>query len=314
MDYTMRRSRTHRALDAIVSDILERQHGAISRQQAREQGFTDRMIDWRVNRGRWEPVDFGVYRVAGDPETRWQRLMAACLAGPAVASHRAAGILWNVPSMPEEIVEVTALRHRRRRASDVIWHESYHLADRDVTEIEGIPVTRPVRTFLDLGAVLSAAVLEEVLDDGRRRNLLDIPAIWRRLEQLGDLRPGAMRVRRVLESRVAGDRPSESVLETRFRQLLRNADLPIPTAQFEIRVGSGSIARVDFAYPELSLAIELDGAAYHSSERAKRRDRSRENELVALGWRVLRFTWEDVRDRPTAVVSDLRCVHGLRSM
>ena len=54
------------------------------------------------------------------------------------------------------------------------------------------------------------------------------------------------------------------------------------------------MARVDFAYPELKLAIEVDGFAAHSTVDAFRRDRVRQNALVAAGWTVLRFTWPEV--------------------
>ena len=272
MDQNPHGLRTHRGADARIAKVAIRQHGAFSRDQALDVGFTRGMIDYRLATGRWAVADFSVYRSASTPPNWAQRLVAACLAGPAVASHRSAAILWNFPGMPEEIVELTALRHRRRRVADVSWHESYHLTERDITEIEGIRVTRPVRTMVDLGAVLTPSELEEVLDDGLRRNLIDMPSIWRRLDEFGDLRPGALRVRALLESRAWSDRPPESVLETRFRQVLRAADLPMPTPQLEISTGKGSTARVDFAYPEFKLAIELDGAAYHSSQKARRRD------------------------------------------
>jgi very-short-patch-repair endonuclease len=309
MDQNPHGLRTHHAADARIARVALRQHGVYSREQAMEVGFTRGMIDYRLTSGRWAVVDSGVYRSAATPPAWEQRLIAACLGGPAVASHRAAGLLWAFPEMPAEIIEVTALRHRRRRAGDVTWHESYHLTHREVTELNGIPVTRPFRTFIDLAVVLPSSRLEEVLDNGLRRQLFDMRSIWRRLDELGDLRPGATRARDVLMSRVGGERPSESVLETRFHQLVRDAGLPMPSPQFTIRTNGEAIARVDFAYPELNLAIELDGAAYHSSERARRQDRSRENRLVAIGWRVLRFTWEDVHDQPTSVLSALRCVH-----
>jgi hypothetical protein len=69
--------------------------------------------------------------------------------------------------VPAEIIEVTALRHQRRRYADITWHESYHLTELDVTQIDGIPVTRPVRTFLDLAVVLSAPALERIGRDYR---------------------------------------------------------------------------------------------------------------------------------------------------
>lgn len=210
--------------------------------------------------------------------------------------------------MPNEIVEVTALRHRRRRASDVIWHESWHLTERDINEIEGIPCTRPVRTFLDLGVVLSTDELETVLNDGIRRNLLSVSAIGRRLEELGPLRPGTRVVQAVVSRHRTGRRAPESVLETRFLQLVRSAELPEPVPQFEIGLGGGAAARVDFAYPERRVAIELDGAAYHSGEVAERRDRRRDNRLGAMGWRVLRFGWNDVTRSPDYVLGMMRAL------
>lgn len=233
MEPAQRTRGTHQR-DVIISRHAKRQHGVFTRSQAIEAGFSASAISRRRASKVWETVDFGAYRFAGTPSSLKQRLMAACLLGPAVASHRSAALLWELPGMPAEIIEVTALRHQRRRQADITWHESYHLTERDVTQIDGIPVTRPVRTFLDLAVVLSAPALEEILDDGRRRNLLEIAPIWRRLEELGDLRPGTKRVRSVLESQLDSDRPADSVLETRFRQLLREAGVPIPTPQFEI--------------------------------------------------------------------------------
>jgi very-short-patch-repair endonuclease len=87
---------------------------------------------------------------------------------------------------------------------------------------------------------------------------------------------------------------------------MRSNGLPIPVAQHEVRAGSDLIARIDFAYPERRIAIELDGAAYHSGELAQRRDGRRENQLGALGWRVLRFGWEEVTRRPEYVLATLR--------
>jgi very-short-patch-repair endonuclease len=230
--------------------------------------------------------------------------MAACLAGPAVASHRAAGILWEF-HMPDQIVEVTALRHRRRRASDVVWHESYHLTERDITEVEGIPCTRPVRTFVDLGVVLSPDDLEAVLNEGIRRNLLSVTAIVRRLEDFGALRRGNTTVRAALNRHAPGQRAPESVLETRFLQLVRSAGLPEPVPQHEVRLKGDVIARLDFAYVDRKVAIELDGAAYHSGELAQRRDRRRDNRIGALGWRVLRFDWNEVTRTPEYVLQTI---------
>lgn len=297
--------RTHR--DAAIARLSRRQYGIFTREQAVRAGFTTAAIKKRLSRGQWMLADHNVYRMSATPGGWNQRLLAACLAGPAVASHRSAGALWALSGMPNEIVEVTALRHRRRRNSDVIWHESFHLGDRDVTEIEGIPATRPVRTFIDLGVVLSGNELEVILNECLRRKLLSIPAIARRLDEFGPLRPGRCVVSAVLERQVHHLRVPESVLETRFLQLVRSAGLPEPVPQFHIPLAE-NWARVDFAYPSQQIAIEVDGAAYHSGEHTERRDRRRENELSASGWRVLRFDWDDVTRRPKYVVTTMRAL------
>lgn len=288
-----------------LARVTQAQHGVFTGTQFLEAGFSRDQLRYRIRTGEIEAVDHRVYRHAGTPSSWEQRVLAACLAGPAVASHRSAGHLWDFPGIPDELIEVTALRHRRRRSADVIWHESYHLSPRDITEIRGIQLTRPVRTFLDLGAVLDPGQLEEVLNEGLRRHLLSIPAVWQRMEQLGPLRRGAGRVRRVLEAHMPGPRAPESVLETRFLQLVRNAGLLLPVCQHEVRVDGKVVARIDFAYPEVKLAIELDGEAYHFGERADRRDRERVNDLVALQWRVLRFDWKDVTRRQNYVTSKI---------
>lgn len=282
------------------------QHGVFTRSQFVEAGFTREKLRYRIRTGEIVAVDGGVYRQVGTPPGWKQRLMAACLAGPAVASHRSAGFLWDFPGMPEHPVEVTALRHRRRKAGGIIWHESYHLTDRDITQIEGIPCTRPVRTFLDLGVVSSVDELETVLNEGLRRNLLSVSAIARRLEELGRLRRGTGVVRAVLDRHVPGQRAPESVLETRFLQLIRSAGLPEPMPQWEVTLPDGTVVRLDFAYVDRRVAIELDGAMYHGGKLAKQRDRRRDARLGDLRWRVLRFDWDDLTQAPEYAVSQLK--------
>jgi hypothetical protein len=163
MDQNLHGLRTHHGADARIAHVELRQHGVYSRDQAIEVGFTRGMIDYRLKTGKWAIADSRVYRSASTPPGWEQRLMAACLAGPAVASHRAAAVLWRFPVTSEGIIEVTALRHRRRRASDVVWHESYHLGGHEMTVVASIPITKPNRTLLDLGVVPMSNQLEEVL-------------------------------------------------------------------------------------------------------------------------------------------------------
>lgn len=247
-------------------------------------------------------IDHAVYRFAAIPTSWHQRLLAACLAGAAVASHRSSAALWNVPGYARDVIEVTAVRHRRRKASDVIWHESRRLDPRDTTDLEHVPVTTFTRTVLDLGAVVDESELLQCFDDGVRRSLTSWLRVSVELERFGNRRIGSGTVRRVLQRRSPQEVPRGSTLETTFEQLVRDFRLPSPVGQLEICDGLGQfVARVDFAYPDLRVAIEIDGSRTHAGTADWNRDLIRQNRIVALGWRVLRFTSVDLSRRPDEV-------------
>ena len=102
-----------------------------------------------------------------------------------------------------------------------------------------------------------------------------------------------------------------SVLESLLRVLLLTSGLPAPRPQYLVVDGLEVVGRVDFAWPERRLIVEADGFAFHSDREAYRRDRARMNELERLGWRVLRFTYEDVVSRPGYVVGLVRACLAL---
>lgn len=97
----------------------------------------------------------------------------------------------------------------------------------------------------------------------------------------------------------------QSVFETRLLRVLRDAGLPLPTLQHEIRHGGRVIARVDFAYPEAKLAIEADGYQWHSGRIAFERDLARRNALTNLSWDVMHVTWSDL-EHPERIVDAIR--------
>ncbi len=199
---------------------------------------------------------------------------------------------------------MTALRHRRRRSTHVIWHESQILFDDDLTELDRIPATTPTRTLIDLAVVLEPRDLETILDDVFRRGLSSPSRIRTLLEKMGSRRPGSTRMQRVLEERSTDAVLPQSYLETRFVQLVRDAELPAPQRQFRISIGD-RVAFVDFAYPEQNLAIEIDGFESHGGRRAWEGDLDRQNRLVEVGWRVLRFTSTDLERHADEVVRRL---------
>lgn len=290
-----------------LTSIATRQHGAFSRHQAFECGFTRGEIDRRVSTGAWRVLDHGIYATAGTPSSWHQQLIAVCLAGPAVASHRAAAALWSFPGFHAPPVEVTALRHLRRHAPSVVWHESRHLDHRSVTELDAVPVTHAARTIVDLGSVVDEATLMGALDDALRRSLVSTASVQAVLESFDTRRVGSGAVRRALRRRPATSAVPESVLETAFDDLVHVYELPAPLRQHRVRAQDGSVvARVDFAYPSARLAIEIDSVRHHAGTEDWRRELARINALVGVGWRALHFTAEDLRRRPAGVAHAVR--------
>jgi very-short-patch-repair endonuclease len=68
----------------------------------------------------------------------------------------------------------------------------------------------------------------------------------------------------------------------------------------------------DLGDPRRRLALEADSFTYHATREAFSRDCERYDELVSIGWRVLRFTWEQVMFEPDWVVDAVRRTLALR--
>jgi len=279
-----------------------RQHGLFTAEQARAVGISPALIKRLVASRELVVVDYGVYASVLTPPSWHQQLLGVCLASPAVASHRSAGALWRGPDMLQELLEVTAVRHLRRSSQDVVWHESFFLDDRDVTEIDGIPVTSATRTVLDLAGVLDDDHLVRVLDDFLRRHVTSIEKLGKELERMGPRRPGARRMRAVLERRIGVTVP-ESDLETVFESLLRRNGLPDPDRQVWVETAAGPF-RIDFAYIKYRIGMEPMGRRFHAD--TWEQDMARLAALSALDWQVLPYSDFDVRSREHLVVDGVR--------
>jgi very-short-patch-repair endonuclease len=74
-------------------------------------------------------------------------------------------------------------------------------------------------------------------------------------------------------------------------------------AGYPVVVGEELAATLDLAFPDVLLAIEIDGWAWHTDPERFQVDRRRQNALVTAGWTVLRFTWADLVERPAQVLA-----------
>lgn len=228
-----------------------------------------------------------------------------------MTSHRAAAGVWALASTAKRIHELSIPSERRIELPGVTIHRTQDLESVDVVVHRAIPVTTPARTLIDLAAVVPEDILEEGLDDALRRGLTSFGRLERRLCALGRRgRPGVATIRALLARR--GGATPESPLETRFLRRLRTAGLPLPVPQYEIRHGGRFVARSDFAYPDLKLAIEVDSYEHHASRARFERDRKRLNALTELGWRVVHVTWAQLCNESDELIRLIAALVGER--
>jgi len=227
--------------------------------------------------------------------------------GEAVLSHRAAAALHGFPGCRQGAPEITvpwtaATHHGHGRI-----HRATDLYSSDVAVVHGIRVTKRLRTLLDLAAVVSLEKLAAVLDDlvaARVIALEEVVTAAGIYARRG--KTGSTALRQVLAERGPGYVPPESELERRLLTVLRTGGLPSPARQHPLPALAGS-GRVDVAYPGRCLLIEGDGRRWHTKPASNKADRSRDNEAAALGWRTLRFGWDDLLTRPAWVCQVVRC-------
>jgi very-short-patch-repair endonuclease len=289
--------------DERIAAIACRQFGAFTINQARAAGFTRSAIQHRLKVGRWLRLHPGVYAIAGSPSTHEQRVLAAVMAcgRGAVAASRTAAWLDGLIAQQGDLVYVLVAKGQHQRARKGIVVNEASLTKSDVRTVAGIPRTAPERTVVDAAGVLRKPALESLLDDAVQSGLTTIPKLRRyiRERRLGH-RPGARVLRELLEDRTSRGVPHKD-LEKLFLRKLHGTDLPQPVRQHPC----GEFF-IDAAYPNAKLAIELDGLRDHFSADAFRRDRRRQNEIVLAGYTVLRFTWQDVDERWSAVEATIR--------
>jgi very-short-patch-repair endonuclease len=286
-------------------ELAARQYGVFTAAQATACGLPPSTLHHQVRTGLLVKLHPGVYAFAGSAAS-WERSqMAAVLAGGAEAavSHRAAARVWGI--LDNEELEITVPRRHSPRLLGVSVHRSGDLAAHHISRWKGFPVTKPARTIVDLGAVLPPAQVEDTLDRALTRRLINIAGVeWILTELSRHGRHGSGVVGTILNERALGREPADGQLEPRMARLLKQAALPPAVFQHPVHDPAGRfLAEVDFAYPELRLAIEVDGWETHGTPRAMAKDFVRQNGLVPHGWRVLRFTWVQVAHQPKYVAT-----------
>jgi very-short-patch-repair endonuclease len=275
----MREERIEPGPDALVARIAGRQHGVISLTQLNAAGIDRNGVTRRVRRKRLHRLHRGVYAVGHSGlsrEGRWMAAVLACGAG-AVLSHRSAAELWEMlkPSGGPVHVTVPVAGGRRHRAGIRI-HRVPLLPPGATTFRGGIAVTTPARTMADLCGTIPAWELRRAI---RQADFVGLP--------IGDEATESDKTR--------------SDLERRFLRLCRRYGLPKP--EVNVRVGRFT---VDFLWREQRLIVETDAYVSHRGRQAFEDDRARDNDMMGMGFDVLRFTDVRIVKEPERVAALVR--------
>jgi Transcriptional regulator, AbiEi antitoxin len=289
--------RRTRTVEAVVAEVATRGHGVVERRELMRAGLSPDCIDRRVRKGALIEVHRGVYRVghrAPSIEADYRAAVLAC-GDRAVLSGRAAAHLWGLLRGRPPAPEVTA--PTERRVEGVVCLRCRRLETRDRVTHRGIPVLSVPETVVEMASCLSASALARAFHEAAVR-FGTVPA---EVEAVLERRPnstGAGKLRRVLRG---GERVTLSALESRFLELLRGHDLPLPrtNARFGRR-------RLDCHWPQHGLVVELDSYRFHGSRHAWEEDRRRERLVRARGDEFRRYTWGDVYESPALMLRELR--------
>lgn len=288
------------------SSVAARQHGVVSREQLLVAGLTRSAIRHRVAKGIFEPLSARVLRVVGSGPTDHQLAMAASLdATESVVALHSAAALWELPGFSLEPVHVVTTRRPHRGTMHLgIVHSSVRFDESDVAVINGIRVTTPVRTLVDLAGRLHPDRVERVCDTMWARRLITYRHLHDyavRLPPRGGA-PGARVIRRLAEARPPEFRPPESSAEHRVNELLEKAGVPELERQVDIGDNNTWIGRVDLADRRLRVLVEVQSELFHGSVLDQRNDQVRLERLRAAGWAVLEVQQFDIWHRPERVV------------
>lgn len=170
----------------------------------------------------------------------------------------------------------------------------------DASVARGLPATSPPRTLVDLARDLPLFDAVAEVDMGLNRGVAGLS----QLEEYVAQHPDGYRAARVRRVVALAEPKSESPMETLLRLILVFGGLPRPVAQESLHDQSGVfVGRADLYYPEARLVLEYDGATHQVS---LAQDNRRQNRILSSGFRMLRFTAGDLRDRPGFVVHQVR--------
>ena len=277
-------------------ELASKQWGVVTRADLDAVDVSWKWLERRLRTGEWRRVHRGVFRLGCNPPSAEERDMAALLAAGegAVLSHFSAARRLGLDVPRDDSVHVTIPEHRKAKVRKATVFRSRRLTSSDVSHQRRFRVTSLPRTLIDLASVLDDGWLRAAFESAVRQQRSYVEWISRTLAEHGSGRRGVARLRALVEEYLEGSGElTDSVLEALALELAKATGSP-PKLHWNILKGARHVAEVDFAWPERRLCVQCDGWQWHGTRQAFVKDRRCDRQLAALGWMVLRYTWEDV--------------------
>lgn len=292
-------------------------HDLFTTARLREVGVDESEQRRLVRAGELIRVRHGVYRPGGHLDPEAERLMSVrgtvpLLDGRAVVSHASAAVLHALPVPRSTLKRVCVTRPGASRGyqTKALRVRGCPVSDDEIVEVDGLRVTSPARTAVDLARELAfpwaVGVVDAALRSGVRKDVLRDHVV------AGARWPGNSRARAAVEF---ADGRSESVGESRSRVLFAQAGLPPTALQYGVAWNGTFVGRADFAWEDRGVLGEFDGLAKYGRLRhpdetvadAVVREKVREDRLRDAGYLVVRWT-DAEQDAPSMLLRRVRAV------
>ncbi len=260
-----------------------------------------------------------IYVPADRPPGLLERARVLTAATPgAWVSHESAALLTGLGLPPwlggGPTIHLSKPHALPRVRRDGVTGHRVRLIPGELTAVDGVPVTVPPRTWLDLAAALPLDYVVALGDQLIRRprpelELRSEPYAYkdglRLLIRQHPNMKGVEKARLALaEMRVGAD----SFPETFLRLAMRDARLPEPELQLRLDPQSCLSPSADLGYRHFRIAVQYDGA-HHLSREQQSRDNRRDEAFRNAGWAYFKVNADDLADGFREVIGRIRQVY-----
>lgn len=276
-------------------------------QEAMALGLAKSTLQRRVESGVFVRVGKGMLALPGTATRSDIGMRAALRLLNGVVSHQSAARIHGFEAIPDSPPSITVSHRSSYSFPGVVVHQSTDLLEEYVQEIDGIRVTTPARTLVDLAKIFGPRRLERVIEHALVTGKVDVEEFIDLVTALSRKgKRGMKKLHKIIDERLMGTAVSDTELERVLYQLIDDAGLPRPMRQFHAPWLKSLNGRVDFAYEDEEIVIEADSRRWHLTFDAFEVDKIRDNAAQIAGWIVLRVTWRMINEEPSEVVGTIR--------